>query len=87
MNAPTKNLLTFIAALVLGVFLIYVNGALGFLVTPLTATAMAFCAGFCVLVFGKPHINPRQGLLGWGLLGLAAGFIAPFVLLMMLYAG
>ena len=87
MNPPLKNLLCFGGALVIGVLLILLNGSLGFIVNPLTVTAMAFCAGICLFLFGRPHDNPRQGQIGWGLLGLAAGFIAPYALLFAMYAG
>lgn len=87
MTAPLKNLVCFIAALVFGVLLTLLNGSLGLLVSPLTATAMAFCAGISLFLFGRPHENQRQGQIGWGLLGLAAGFIAPYALLIAMYAG
>ena len=87
MNPPLKNLLSFVAAVVLGVLLIWLNSTLGFIVSPLTATAIAFGAGICVFLFGRPHENPRQGQIGWGLLGLAVGFIAPYALLFAMYAG
>ena len=87
MNPPLKNLLSFSGALVLGVLLTLLNGSLGLLVSPLTATAMAFCAGICLFLFGRPREIPRQGQIGWGLLGLASGFIAPYALLFAMYAG
>jgi drug/metabolite transporter (DMT)-like permease len=87
MKPPLKNFLSFIAALVVGVLLNLLNSADGFIFNPLTASAVVFCAAFCLFVFGRPREKPLQGQIGWGLLGLAAGLIAPFALLFALYAG
>ncbi len=87
MNPPLKNFLCFGGALVFGVLLTVLNGNLGLIVSPLTATAMAFCAGICLFLFGRPHENLRQGRIGWGLLGLAAGLIAPYAFLFAFLAG
>ncbi len=87
MNAPLKNLLTFIAAAVVGVMLILANSAAGFIISPLTLAAAAFAGGVCLFVFGRPHEKLVQGQIGWGLFGLAAGSIAPFALLFMFMAG
>jgi drug/metabolite transporter (DMT)-like permease len=87
MKPPLKNFLTFIAALVVGVLLNGLNSADGFVFNPLAASAAVFGGAFCLFVFGRPREKPLQGQIGWGLLGLAAGLIAPFALLFMLLAG
>lgn len=87
MKPPLKNFLTFIVALAVGVALNGLNTEDGFIFNPLIASAAVFVGGFCFFVFGRPRETPRQGQIGWGLLGLAAGLIAPFLLLFMLLAG
>ena len=87
MNPSLKNFLSFLGAAVLGVLLLWINSSLGFIVSPLPAAAAAFGGGFCLFVFGRPRENLVQGQIGWGLLGLAAGFIAPYALLFFMMAG
>lgn len=80
MKPPLKKLHCFGGALLLGalptVLLFYVH----FKFNPVTTAVAAFCAGICLLLFGRPHKNPAQGQIGWGLLGLAAGLIMPIAM-------
>lgn len=81
MNPALKKLLCFGGALLLGVLLTLLNGNLGFIFNPLSASAAVFGGAFCLFVFGRPHENQVQGQIGWGLLGLTVGLIAPFAVL------
>lgn len=87
MKPPLKNFITFIAALAVGVALNGLNSEDGFIFNPLVASAVVFAVAFCVFVFGRPREEPLEGQIGWGLIGLAAGLIAPIALLFMLLAG
>ena len=87
MEPPLKNFITFIVALAIGVALNVLNYAGGIIFNPLVASAVVFAVAFCVFVFGRPHEEPLEGQIGWGLIGLAVGLIAPFALLFMLMAG
>ena len=77
MNASLKNFFTFIAAVVVGMVLMYVMVVHSANVSPSAAAAAAFGAGYSFFLFGWPLENPHLRQMGCGFLGLAAGIIWP----------
>lgn len=77
MNTCLKTFFTFIAALVMGMVMMYMLVIHSANVSPSTAAAAAFGAGYSFFLFGWPLENPHLRQMGWGLLGLAAGIIWP----------
>lgn len=86
MNTTLKNALSFLGALLLGFALLWLTSSLstyrpgGSIFNPMNFAIVGFAASYLMLSLGKSPRNPQVVCIGWGVLGLSLGLMAPFVL-------
>ena len=86
MNKTLQNALSFLGALLLGFALLWLNSSLttyqpgGSIFNSMNFAVVGFAASYLMLSLGKPPRNPLVVCIGWGVLGLSLGLMAPFVI-------